>query len=546
VGIYSDLEEEKTILSAFVSSPYSDIIGVRDLLSDQIFAALVSRFSRNLKPFQQRLIEGIVKKDIPLPPHDSRIWPEISTVFDYSAGSSELTISRFAQSFRHHAMKELVTVKAVMEKIPTTTFVEIINEARLHPLSQSTRYLPFNESAKLSVWNPDVQHSPFAKQLIPLYQKSADNMSEMKQILLNHMRNSDINQAWLNEMKTKIGTAKATELFEKDTELSTIDHVRYLCSATLPISFGFATDARTMEDLLTKLYSAPMLDQNLTGMRLRVEMQKLYPVLFGHGANIKRNEFAINLRNKLADMLPKLFDFEANESYDKSPRLSVLPIDKIDDRLIAAALVWEQGRGAFMQYYEALTPDKTDKILGLVKDLRNVHDPLPRAFDISLPVIETMIDYGADRDLRRNRKWSWMTQWLSASNEAEMTPLIDSVPSAKQLYSDTLAEHNDVFQQISDYYKKKRNPGAWLPQGQLACLFGHKVRRLISGSAYEMAYVAENRSPRPGHLSYRDIAQRIGDYLGDVAPNTASSLYIDRREYPPELTNAARDWFDSR
>ena len=148
---------------------------------------------------------------------------------------------------------------------------------------------------------------------------------------------------------------------------------------------------------------------------------------------------------------------------------------------------------------------------------------------------EILMDYGGDRDVHRHRRGASTTQTLTPYHGAEIPPEI-SLAGLQRVFLAALAEMHNAYIEVS---------GENQHVAQLMTTMAHRRRRLVSWQLGQDGYFVELRGRREGHDSYRAIAHELVGLDACVFPLVAAHLHVDRRTYPPGLTKAARDWYDT-
>jgi len=547
-------EQERAVLSLYVTNPFADIFAVYDTIPPEQFAALAASFSRSHQPFQQRLLMSIISGDLPLPkmegiPTDPRqinpeqltsIAAELTEIWSSPAERNRRFIEKWAQGYGHNSIKELGTVRFVCEQIPDLTGKIITGHPLAHPQVKSSRYLDWENILKRSEQNRDIQTSRYSDEIIRTLRELSEAYTEITSSLTLYAQNHDLNQRFLEHQlstrKPRETEEKINQNYEQDCRKSMLDYSRYLLPPAMLTSLGCSLEVRALEEIITELLSSPLQEDQRVGQTIWDEVKKSVPVLMGEKCHAIRSNYIIQTREQFRTILPILFAFETKREFEKPNRVEFMDDYSLNDIFIAAAICWQYGQGSFSQYYQELKsePSKVKTVIETAFSQRTEFDPLPRAMLMSNPLIETLIDYGADRDNHRHRRGAWLRQTLTTEHGFETPEVI----SQANLYS----RYSQALNNADLTYRRIRNDEPDI--AQLVVPFAFRCRRLISWSCGQQGYYVELRSRNQGHDSYREVAWEIADHLSKFAPETAQYLKVDTTTYPQELIRSARKWYD--
>lgn len=253
------------------------------------------------------------------------------------------------------------------------------------------------------------------------------------------------------------------------------------------------------------------------------------------------SEYAVKTREAFERILPELFPFERTRTYEAGKE-RVRRVAAAGDLRVAAVAAWMYGHGSLAQYVGSLanSPRRIEHIINLLFEHRTFvdkgqKDPLHPALNHGGEMKELLMDYGGDRDVHRHRRGASTTQALSIYHGTEMPEEI------------RLAGLTDRFtgavQDIEKTHAMVREENRHT--AQLMTAMAHRRRRLVSWQLGQDGYFVELRGRREGHDSYRSIAHELADLEHAEYPLVSAHLQLDRRTYPPGLTKAARDWYDT-
>lgn len=555
-------EQEEAILSLYVTTPFSDIFGVYDTLPPEQFATLSASFSRTHEPFQQRLLNSIVSGDISLPKMEvlkddegnflgakdisprkvQKAFDEFTENWRVPEEAGKKFIQKWAQSYGHNSVKELGNIRVVAENIPDLTGKVITGHPLVHPQVKSSRYIDWDSVLSLSEQNLDIKNSKYGDEIISTLRFLGDSYRNVTLGLESFVDSHDLNREFLdyslNNPKERETQESIKKAFEANARKSVLDYSRYLLIPAMLTSLGFSSDVRALEDVVTGLLSSPLKQDNYTGQRIWDESRKVVPVLMGDKCHSEINEYSIATREEFSKLLPNIYDFEKERNFEITSRTNFPEgVESGTDLFVAAAASWQYGNGSFMQYFNHLKNNPADvkMVIDTLFAHRGDFDQFPSATLMSAPLIETLMDYGGDRDNHRHRRGSFLRQTLTSEHSYEIPQIIKDARVFDE-FALAMNKANATYEMV-----RRESPYV----AQLIVPFANKCRRLLSWSQGQDAYYSELRSKKPGHDSYREIAWDIADKMVEKSPYVASNLRIEREVYPQHLVKNARKWYDA-
>jgi thymidylate synthase ThyX len=150
---------------------------------------------------------------------------------------------------------------------------------------------------------------------------------------------------------------------------------------------------------------------------------------------------------------------------------------------------------------------------------RGPNDAWPLAFEGAAPfVFETLLDFGAYRDIGRHRKGFQQQQALTIAHGYAVPPLIEQAGLA--------AEYANVLEHAAE--QQQRVARALPAAAGYVTPFAFLQRVRISFDPRQTAYFIELRSGPEGHFSYRKVALDMWARVKAVSPLFAD--YVRAKE----------------
>ena len=288
------------------------------------------------------------------------------------------------------------------------------------------------------------------------------------------------------------------------------DAARYLLTPAIFTKWGMVVDARTLADVVTELKSHPLAEFRLVGERMQQEAEKALPTLLKHA---RPNSFAQSLQ-QLVPQIVRDLGLAATKTHagPATGHTELLAWDReLDDRLLASLLFEhaQQPFAALVQRVKALTAGQRQDLMDKVMAARGSHDAWPAAFEGAAPFeFETVLDFGAYRDIGRHRKGLQQQQLLTTVHGFAVPPLMHEAGLAGE-YTATLERAAERQQRLA-----QRFPHA----AGYVTPFAFLQRVRIVFDPRQVAYFVELRSGPEGHFSYRQVALDMLAHVRLVSP----------------------------
>ncbi|MFA6587505.1 MAG: FAD-dependent thymidylate synthase [Patescibacteria group bacterium] len=198
---------------------------------------------------------------------------------------------------------------------------------------------------------------------------------------------------------------------------------------------------------------------------------------------------------------------------------------------LATTLLYEVTHFSFGQIrevIESLSPAERQEIIEAATTDRGDHDVVGRAFEAGGLIFDTLMDFGAFRDLQRHRICTQIHQPLTLEHGFESPPMPMGLEEAGGL---------DIFeticQQVAASY---RILSADFPQEASYILpLATKKRTLFFMNPRELTHMVELRSRSGGHLSYRYIVEEMYNQVKAIYPNLAKHIRISEIDFAKDF-----------
>lgn len=499
---YTDFERRllQTYFSDVDGSEHADVYLVRNLPAE-VAATLNGVYSRSSKSmrdqFLDRLRQGLEAhgkklEDLPLP----ATADGLSAVM---ADKSGQFLKTYAIDHGHNSLREGSVVHLAVERVSqlVTRFVQ--RERRCSFEESSTRYISFGAE---SHWrDPDVMaaggdvaaaYATILQSTFTLYGAATERLIAHLQ-RLRPLQPGEKEAPWLRTLKAEA-----------------FDAARYLLTPAVFTKWGMVVDARTLSDVITELRSHVLAEFRLVGERMQRAAEQALPTLLKHA---RPNAFAQVVQRTLRQVAQQLGVAAASpRSGAATGHTELLAFDRdLDDRLLAS-LLYEQSQQPFaslVQRAKTLSDGQRQELLQQLLSSRGAHDAWPQALEGGGAFeFETMLDFGAYRDVGRHRKGFQQQQALATVHGFAVPPLLHEAGVAGD-YTRVL-EHAAALQQ--------RVARDFPDAAGYVTPFAFLQRVRIVFDPRQTAYFIELRSGPEGHFAYRQVALDMLAHVRRVTP----------------------------
>lgn len=500
---YSDFERAllATCFSVVDGPEHADVYLVRNLPAE-VAATLNGVYSRSSKSMRDQFLDrlraglqaqGRTLESLPLPTTGGDV---LSAVM---ADKSGQFLKTYAIDHGHNSLREGSVVHLAVERVSqlVTRFVQ--RERRCSFEESSTRYIPFTAE---SHWrDPEVQAAggDVAAAYEAVLQRTFALYTDLSARLLAHLQ---------RVRPLQPGEKEAP--WQRTLKAEAFDAARYLLTPAILTKWGMVVDARTLADVVTELKSHPLAEFRLVGERMQQQAETALPTLLQHA---RPNAFLRHLHETLPSLLRELAVPPAPARRGPAAgHTELLAHDpELDDRLLAS-LLYEHSDlpfAALIGHVKALTDGQRRDLLDRTMAARGPHDAWPAALEGALPfVFETLLDFGAYRDVGRHRKGFQQQQALTTVHGFVVPPLLEQAGVVDE-YTRTLTAAAEAQQQVA-----RRFPHA----AGYVTPFGFLQRVRLVFDPRQVAYFVELRSGPEGHFAYRQVALDMLARLREVSP----------------------------
>lgn len=448
-------------------------------------------------------------------------------------------LEMFYFQYGHASIADLAHVAMAVENISILAAIEVVDEPLWDGQERSTRYQHF--SAKAMYTPKSILRSA---RLRKQYQTGIGYlMSEYKKLYAELL--AEIRAQNPLPKNYPEGTYKAV------TRARAFDIARYLLPMATLTSVGQITSGRTLEKMISRLYSCHYGEVREVADDLKRACQKsafnpfsreIQKTLAQAITTARDRELVTQLRRikkilKPTAPVPTLIKYTAPKDYllktqnamGKFARelLNAQPIDSSYDVKAFAHLdplveavctaLYEVTHFSFAQIYTQVrrwSKRKVQQIYRTTVEHRGRHDELLRALDTHSLIFDVLMDIGSYRDFHRHRRTVQVAQEYTFLHGYVWHPEIERY---KGLYPYQLAM-DTITETLKRLEKYNHEAAAYLLP------LGFRRRVLFKMSWNEIDYIGKLRTGPGRHLSYWQMALRMVEEAAKICPERARHI----------------------
>ena len=500
---YSEFERKllETYFSVVDGHDHADIYLVHNLPAE-VAATLNGVYSRSSKSmrdqFLDRLRQGIEAQgkkleDLPLPEGKT---DQLSQVM---ADKSGKFLKTYAIDHGHNSLREGSVVHLAIERVSQLVTRFIQRERRCSFEESSTRYIPF--TAETHYRDPDVvaaggevlaEYDAALKETFDLYTRATEQ-------LLQHLKRI-----------RPLAEGEKEGAYLRTLKAEAFDAARYLLTPAIYTKWGMVADARTLSDVISELRSHPLAEFRLVGERIKEQAEQVLPTLLTHA---KPNSFQQSLHQLLPEIATELGVAKTTPHVGPAVgHTELLRYDHdLDDRLLASML-FEASQLPFQAICErvkAMDQSAREQLLDRLMASRGRHDAWPQGLEGGdMFEFESVLDFGAYRDIGRHRKGFQQQQLLTTAHGFAVPPLMEDAGLSEE-YIEVMTRTAERQRRVAEEFP---NAASYVTP------FGFLQRVRLIFDPRQVAYFVELRSGPEGHFSYRQVALEMFEHVRKVTP----------------------------
>jgi thymidylate synthase ThyX len=490
--------DDMKILEKHVSNTASNIYTIFNL-PPEVVAVLFAYVSRSPASFRDNLLKLIKSKDLNM---DELIQSYATKGLDYGEAREKAKKfhERWVVGYGHSSVAEHAIAHIALEDVSILAS-KVIEDNRLAAYTEkSTRYQIFDRGRyfkppKLMKSDSGRIYQETCDALFDFYTESFPKMIEfMKE---KHPKPEDMSDG----------------LYESITKARACDVLRYALPASTFTSIGMTANARTIEHMITKLLSQPLEEMTEIGEKVKEEARKLIPTLVKYA---DKNAYIAETDESMAGN-----DGEVGEG----KTITLVRYDPDAEEKIVSAILYRYSATPYekiMEKVKSMDDNERAKIIDDFLSKRGKHDQPLRELEHAYYTFDTLVDYGAFRDIQRHRICTQTNQKVTTRNGYDTPPELKEV-GLEERFVGLMEKAKTAYEAI-----RKELP----EEAQYVVPLAFRKRTLFTLNLRELHHLISLRSGREGHISYRKVAWLMHDEIAKVHPNLAKYIRVDRDDGP--------------
>jgi len=553
---YSGAEE--VVLNYFFTNTKSNVYCATDNMPNELWALLMGQYARSSLTARDRLLQlfGDVKeKDktgkVPSLEEIAALMEnqgDVAGALDAHLKKAGNFIDNYGVKYGHASLRDSGIIRICFEGVSqrATKFLESAREGAYQ--EQSTRAIPFSME---NIGMPfEIRGTAFETRMrdlnykaIELYDKIRDKLPKYLQSNFGYLR-EEADKKIIEE--TGDESAKLSDtLWGKVINEKTLDVARSLLPQNVTTSLGMTLNTRRFQDQLTGWQSSEILEMKALGRVAQLEAMKISPTLMKYGNQSSFYEALPNKRRQLfADFAGTLEGL--NPEYKHYPIESKLisHTPDIEDHVLASILL--NGSTGIFSFKELkdivknLGLDERREIAKSQVEGKQRHEIYPKIMEVGAFTFERLCDFGAYRDLQRQRGDRQQIAPYSVMGY-HMPEGIQEIGLKREfvnLMEEVKKLHNDM--------KRVGLHGA----AEYTPLMANLVRHVVTMDPAQAFYQAKLRAQPAGENSYRNIARQEIKQVLELMPAFDGLIEFDDGDHPlnrlPEAVEGTIDRINSK
>lgn len=417
---------------------------------------------------------------------------------------------RITLGIKHHSIEQHSQTSVGFENVSIIATNKYFENKRLAAyLERSTRYQDFS---KPSYYIPKELNETQKKK----YVEAIEELFRTYQIILPKIE-AEI---------TRVYKEKGIVEKESNIKKKAFDSSRYLLPASTHTNFAMSANSQTYRSLITDLLSIENAELNESANEMQKELEKIYPALVSKEV-AKADEGRKEHLNKNNEIKPiktgakEKIIVEGIEFENIQNTVKLIDYTKNAEELIVYEYLVKEGfypemkNGKVVLNGKEVSEEEKKKMIESMFEYNKIEEKPHRATELANYYFETILDFGAGRDVHRNRMLTWIDSIVSPEFGYAVPYYLTS--ETKELYLKALKKAFEVWTELI-------NEGISKEIAQYVLPLGTNYKVFYNINAKELHHVAKTRTTKHAHYSYREYVHQMVDSAKKVQPNIASNI----------------------
>jgi thymidylate synthase ThyX len=503
--------EEINALKPYVSNTDRAAFVVQNL-PEEVVAVLFAYYSRSKESLRRNLLKLLVDQDLDM---TGRVVVEEDD--DEKLANAREKAKQFHEKwvvgYGHASVAEHAIAHIAIEDVSIVAS-KIIEDNRLASYTEkSTRYVVFDPEKYYKA--PELDGTGFAK----LYHQVTSAMMN---------KYAELTPLAIEEIKRRIPQREGqTNLaYNAACRAQACDVLRYILPAATFTNIGLTVNGRALEHLITKMLSHPLREARDFGAAIKQEAASVVPTLLKY-ANY--NAFIDETNREMSRIADELMNsqtaFDTTSKVEtKQNGVTLVHYDKDADNKLVAAILYEYTHANALDVearVRQMTQEEKDRVIDEYLKRRDKWDAPLRALEHIYYTFDILVDYGAFRDIQRHRMATQTNQLLTNAHGYETPQEINDYGYGK-IFTELVERGGEAYEKIAVDFPY---------EAQYVLPLAYRKRAMFTWNLRSLHHFISLRSARQGHVSYRDIAQKVYQELVRVHPMLARYIRVDMESY---------------
>jgi thymidylate synthase ThyX len=528
---------EEAVLRRHVTNTSGPVFALVNL-PEVVKGALFARYSRSSKSLRRLLLDEFLGDGDATTRHgDGVLWagdeargPEWNHSVDGPGRErADRLYARVLDEYGDDSVAQLGGAHLACEQV-SNLLTKLIERGRLMAyLEQSTRYVAYDDRLPNGHYryyrDPEILDSPLGARYVGELDRIFDAYGALLPRLRSHLA---------RRFPCALGESEVA--WRRAIHAKALDALRGLLPAASLSNVGVFGSGQAFEQLVLRLRADPLPEARRYAELMLDELRQVIPEFLRRLDDPARGpawvRYLQETRHRVQEVAARLWPEGAEPSGPAPASVRLVDFDPAGEQKVLAAILVEAGHGdehAAREVVRRLAPGEQRTLLdAYAGDRRNRRHRPGRAFEATTYRFEIVSDYGAFRDLQRHRMLTITWQPLSPALGYDVPEPVEEAGLAED-YVAALERSRQLYEALVERFEPAR--------AAYAVSLAYRVRYVLQMNAREAMHLAELRSSRQGHPSYRRIAHEIHRQIAEVAGHRAiadAMRFVDYGEDPLE------------
>jgi len=453
---------------------------------------IVARLSQSSKPFNEIIKELFNENGL-----------DKQKIMDFH--------KRITLGIKHHSIEQHSTTSVGFENVSIIATNKYFENKRLAAyLERSTRYQDFS---KPSYYIPKELTEEQKKE----YVSAIEELFKAYQLVLPKIE-AEI---------TKVYKEKGIVEKESNIKKKAFDSSRYLLPSSTHTNFAMTANSQTYRALITDLLSIQNDELNESAKEMQKELEKIYPALVNETVCIvddgRKNHLNTNnkiIPTKINNSTDKI-TIEGNTFENIQNTVKLIDYTKNAEELVCYQYLVKEGFYPEMKNEKVvlngkeLTENEKEEMLAKMFKYNTIEEKPHRATELANYYFETILDFGAGRDVHRNRMLTWIDSYVSPEYGFAIPYYLTS--ETKEIYLNALKK-------AFECWTKLVNEGISKEIAQYVLPLGTNYKVFYNINAKELHHVSKTRTTKHAHYAYREYVHQMVELAKQVQPKIGNNI----------------------